>query len=129
TRTHPRLARHDSLSDGFRPRAVHVSLRRPRLPPDRRRRPCGPRPDCINRSRVSPKLGIRVSEKRGYSSTKKTTPAVVAGVVLFLDRAKVRLTVLRGAGRRTVHRKLTCRCRGRSFHNRSSVGSRSFVRN
>ena len=35
-RPHPRPARHDPAPAGPRPRAAHLPLRRPRLPPDRR---------------------------------------------------------------------------------------------
>ena len=41
TRARPRLPRHDPAPDGHRPHAAHLPLRRPRLPPDRRRRQCG----------------------------------------------------------------------------------------
>ena len=43
TRSTPRPARHDAATAGLRPRTLHLPLRRPRLPPDRRARREGDR--------------------------------------------------------------------------------------
>jgi hypothetical protein len=59
---------------------------------------------------------------------KKTTPAVVAGVVLFFSCAEVRPTVLMCTGLRTLHSKLTCHSRSSAVRNRSSARNRSWLR-
>ena len=71
----PRPARHDPVAAGLRPRAVHLSLCRPRLPPDRRARPRGARVDRLSCASAMPASIVTASSRARMACGEIWTPS------------------------------------------------------